>query len=59
MKKIEFLLICVTGLFLSSCATTGDPSAGGFFMWSPKKADERISEREMVLEQVRSNRNSY
>lgn len=38
-------------LLLSSCATTGDPGAGGIF-WSENKAQERLNERQSNLENI-------
>jgi len=38
---------------LCGCGTTGNPTQGGLFGWSEKKADARIAERETTLEQAR------
>lgn len=35
---------------LAGCATTGDPSQGGFFFWSQRKADERQAAFEQQAE---------
>jgi uncharacterized membrane protein len=40
------LLVCIV---LCGCQTTGDPTQGGLFGWSEKKAEERQAEREETL----------
>ena len=51
--KIVLLLVCCA--VLCGCETTGDPTQGGLFGWSEKKADERIAERQTTLEQAQEN----
>ncbi len=46
-------LLPVVSLALSSCETTGDPSAGGIF-WSENKAQDRLAERQSHLEKTES-----
>ncbi len=40
-KEVRWVLLpAICGMLLTSCATTGDPTAGGIF-WSPTKAQAR------------------
>ena len=45
-SRFVLLLVCVV---LCGCQTTGDPTQGGLFGWSEKKAAERQAEREETL----------
>jgi hypothetical protein len=45
-SRFAALLACAA---LCGCETTGDPTQGGLFGWSQKKADERLAEREQTL----------
>ena len=48
----KHLSALLAGLFLfTGCTTTGNPKEGGIF-WSPKKADERISERQQKIQRA-------
>jgi len=49
MKFLPLLLASAFSLLLSSCETTGDPAAGGFFGWSEEKSNQRIYAREEAL----------
>ena len=48
MRYLLLLPICA---MLSGCETTGDPTQGGLFGWSEKKAQQRQEEREETLSQ--------
>ena len=50
MKARLLLLLCCAGL--CGCQTTGDPTQGGLFGWSQKKADARLAEREETLSET-------
>ena len=52
-RRIILSLVCSAAL--CGCETTGDPTQGGLFGWSEKKAGERIAERETTLEQAQEN----
>ncbi len=54
MTKIVIFCIAALSFSLTSCQTTGDPAAGGFFGWSEHKSNQRISERQMVLDELRA-----
>jgi hypothetical protein len=45
-SRFVLLLVCVV---LCGCQTTGDPTQGGLFGWSERKAEERQVEREETL----------
>ena len=51
MKTRLLLLVCCCA-GLCGCQTTGDPTQGGLFGWSQKKADARLAEREETLSQT-------
>jgi len=45
-SRLVLLLVCAV---LCGCQTTGDPTQGGLFGWSERKAEERQAEREETL----------
>lgn len=42
---MKYLLLSLTALALSSCATTGDPSAGGLFGWSEQQYQQDMYQK--------------
>ncbi len=54
LRHAAALAVVVMALTLSSCETTGDPTQGGLFGWSEGKAQQRLGEREAVLQDTRN-----
>ena len=54
MKTLQLFLALAFAACLTSCETTGDPAAGGFFGWSEEKSNQRIYAKENELYGIQS-----
>ena len=54
MNRLPLIIPFFAALCLASCETTGDPSKGGLFYFSPAKADRDMAERRDYLNAVQN-----
>jgi hypothetical protein len=51
---MKYLSLCLIAVVLSSCATTGDPSAGGLFGWSQQQYQQDMSRKQQYHSDIRA-----